>query len=870
MRKFLLTFVVLVAGAMSAWADDVVAMIGDKTYGTLAEAVNAAQDSETITMQESVTLAGTVTVAGKNITLDLNGKTISGVCNAGQASLVYIENNAGLTVKDGVGNGKLTYATGSSNVGWTIDLKGALTLESGTIELTGSWSIGYAVDVRPNAWGTPYTNPTIFTMNGGQILSSDGAVRVASSSSSTYSNVSASFVMNGGYIDAIWDGVFIQQSDAAYDVLNFTINGGTVESDLNPVRVYGPAATSYVNGQDCMDIAFNGGVMEYTGTEEYTWIIEGILRAGGGSSIETITESGSIAATEEFVQANELPLPEGYEWKDNGDGTFGVVEKPTTYYINNLNEFLAFRDGVNSGESFADMTVYLNADIDLRSLDWNVSIGEDCEHPFEGVFDGQGNTIMNLNTSSNVFASSRNYTGLFGVVSGNAVIKNLVLENVSISLDCDGEYVGAVAAYANTENGSIENVKVLVDGAKPFLKVSASDVAGVGAIVGYDDQSGSLKISECEVKGKEGKIGTIIGAEYVGGLIGYASSGVIIDGNTVEYLTVTGASSVGAIAGKILTGAEVVDNTIINVLVSASVDASTAAVVAGTFEDGVIISGTAIQDVKVNGTENTNPVSTAAKVGNAYYLTLDAAATDGEDKEIGVKLFGKHTLADDMSYEHTNTVTVEGDLTYTRNLTGNWNPIYFPFDYEFDTNVYTLAEFVGGEGATLTLRLVENGELKANTPYVVRPNDREAKVLKVNLDGRTLVRAEVTELTLGDDFVLLGNNKKVNGSALRSMLNEKYGSDFQTPRVVGSKDGSWGILGNNTNLKPYRLILAGPATVENGQKAISMRILSGTTVVEEVVLDAQEAEVIFDLMGRRVETMTKGEIYIVNGKKVIF
>lgn len=567
MRKFLLTFVVLVAGAMSAWADGV-AKIGETPYETLAEAVNAAQDSETITMQESVTLAGTVTVAGKNITLDLNGKTISGVCNAGQASLVYIENNAGLTVKDGKVGGKLTYARGSSNVGWTIDLKGALTLESGTIELTGSWSIGYAVDVRPNAWGTPYTNPTIFTMNGGKVISSDGAVRVASSSSSTYSNVSASFVMNGGYIDAVWDGVFIQQSDAAYDVLNFTINGGRVESDLNPVRVYGPAATSYVNGQDCMDIAFNGGVMKYTGTEEYTWIIEGILRAGGGSSIETITESGSIAATEKFVQENKVTLP--------------------------------------------------------------------------------------------------------------------------------------------------------------------------------------------------------------------------------------------------------------------------------------------------------------ARVGDAYYLTLDDAATDGEDKEIEVELSGEHTLADDVSYEHTNTVTVKGDLTYTRNLTGNWNPIYFPFDYEFDTNVYTLAEFVDGEGATLTLQLVENGELKANTPYVVRPNDGNAKTLNIDLNGKTLEPAAVTELELGDDFVLLGNNKKVNGSALRSMLEKEYDSKFQTPRVVGSKDGSWGILGNNTNLKPYRLILAGPAEVENGQKAISMRILGGTTVVEEVVLDAQEAEAIFDLMGRRVETMTKGEIYIVNGKKVIF
>ena len=569
MRKFLLTFVVLVAGAMSAWAEGV-ATVGGASYATLAEAVAAAENDATITVQSNVTLDKTLEVGGKTITLDLNGKTISGTCNSGSASLVHVANTASLTIVDNGTNGKLTYAAGTSNVGWTVHLEGALILVSGIIELTGSWSIGYAVDVRPNAWGTAYTNPTKFTMNGGKILSSDGAVRVASTSYEKYSNISASFEMNDGNIVAVWDGVFIQQSDAIYDVLNFTIKGGTVKSDLNPVRVYGPAATGYVNGEECMTLNFNGGTMPYNGTVMDGWIIEGILRAGGGSSVETITESGSIVATEDFVKENEAPLP--------------------------------------------------------------------------------------------------------------------------------------------------------------------------------------------------------------------------------------------------------------------------------------------------------------VKVGNAYYLTLDDAATDGEDKEIEVELFGEHTLADDVSYEHTNTVTVNGGLTYTRKLTANWNPIYFPFDYEFDTNVYTLAEFVGGEGATLTLQLVENGELKANTPYVVRPNDREAKELIVNLDGRTLVPAEVTVVELGEDFVLLGNNQKVNGSAIRSMLKDeyKYDSDFQTPRVVGSKDGSWGILGDNTNLKPYRLILAGPAEVENGQKAISMRILSGTTVVEEVVLDAQEAEAIFDLMGRRVETMTKGEIYIVNGKKVIF
>ena len=294
---------------------------------TLADAVAAATDGATVTMLSNVELTEAVKVVGKAITLDLNGKTVSGTCNSNQGHLIYIENGAGLTVKDGAANGggKLTYAQGTSNVGWTVAVMGNLTLESGTIELTGSWNIGYAVDVRPNAWGVAYTAPSVFTMNGGNVVSSDGAVRVASSSSDTYADVSASFVMNGGKIDAAWDGVFIQQSNAAYDVLNFTINGGTIESDLNPVRVYGPAPTSYVNGQECMSINFNGGTMTYTGTETREWVIDGVLRVGGGSSIETIVENGNITAGEAFAQAQALP--EGYIWEQDGE-TYKVVEAP--------------------------------------------------------------------------------------------------------------------------------------------------------------------------------------------------------------------------------------------------------------------------------------------------------------------------------------------------------------------------------------------------------------------------------------------------------------------------------------------------------------------------------------------------------------
>lgn len=807
MRKFLLTFVVLVAGAMSAWAQ--VAKIGDVPYATLAEAVAAAENGATITVQSDVTLDATLVVpAGKTITLDLNGKTISmvdGRTTAGSCEMII--NNGNLTIQSSVEGGKLSYTYSGANLGTTyyantVTAKpgSVLTVKSGTIEnLTYDQAvIAYAIDGQTNGGAGDVT----VNIEGGVITSKRQAVRIFANSITNTGTLNIS----GGEITGR---VIVQNANAKANKATLAVTGGTFNPNAYKTDVL------YVGGNNsatiAIDAAVSGGTFNGAITET---AVEGFISGG--------TFSAAAVAS---IQGTNL-LAEGAELGEPGaDGSCTVVSPGAILEINNLDDFLAFRGAVNGGNSFAGVTVLLNTDLDFNELYWTENIGN-AEHPFEGIFDGQGNTIKNLYLVSRP-GVARDYLGLFGVISGGAVIKNVVLEDLYFVPGGGGQYVGTIVAYASngvTIQGNVVN---------------------------------KLKVE---------------GTEYVGGLVGYASNNVVIVGNTVQNLTVQGTSSVGAVAGKILAGAEVVDNKIVDVLVIASGDASTAAVVAGTFEDGVIISGTKIQgEVKVNGAENTNPVSTAAKVGNAYYLTLDAAATDGEDKEIEVELFGKHTLADDVSYEHTNTVTVNGDLTYTRNLTGNWNPIYFPFDYKFDTNVYTVAEFVDGEGATLTLQLVENGELKANRPYVVRPNDREAKELSVKLDGRTLVRAKVEELELGKDFVLLGNNKKVNGSAIRSMLEDKYDDpDFHTPRVVGSKDGSWGILGNNTNLKPYRLILAGPAEVVNGQKAISMRILSGTTVVEEVVLDAQEAEAIFDLMGRRVETMTKGEIYIVNGKKVIF
>ncbi len=72
-------------------------------------------------------------------------------------------------------------------------------------------------------------------------------------------------------------------------------------------------------------------------------------------------------------------------------------------------------------------------------------------------------------------------------------------------------------------------------------------------------------------------------------------------------------------------------------------------------------------------------------------------------------------------------------------------------------------------------------------------------------------------------------------------------------------DGKWL---NNAN-KAYL-----PASVANGAASYSFRFGEGTTGVENVVVE-NEVKAIFDLTGRKVETISAPGIYIVNGKKVL-
>ena len=144
-KKFLLMFLVLSlftsmeGGRLFAQ----VAQIGDNSYSTLAEAYTAAEDGQTITLLNNITLSEKFVIA-KSITLDGNGMTLT-YEGTDRAIDIYNESNtvADVTIKNITI--KFTSASEYCQRGINYNEDGKLTLDKVTVD--GSSVVTYAVNL---------------------------------------------------------------------------------------------------------------------------------------------------------------------------------------------------------------------------------------------------------------------------------------------------------------------------------------------------------------------------------------------------------------------------------------------------------------------------------------------------------------------------------------------------------------------------------------------------------------------------------------------------------------------------------------------------------------------------------------------------
>lgn len=158
MKKLLATILALVMAlplCTVSWAAETqdVAEAGGTKYESLQDAINAA-DGQTVKLLDNVTVVGSVTEipAGTKVTLDLNGKTLTGTNTPTKEQALLV--NGELVIVDSseakTGTIKSDY-TGTSGQVVLVASGGKLTMAGGKITTEGMANAGNAVKVAPGA-----------------------------------------------------------------------------------------------------------------------------------------------------------------------------------------------------------------------------------------------------------------------------------------------------------------------------------------------------------------------------------------------------------------------------------------------------------------------------------------------------------------------------------------------------------------------------------------------------------------------------------------------------------------------------------------------------------------------------------------------
>ncbi len=323
---------------MPAYAETAEAQIGDVPFTTIEEAFATAVTGDTIVMLSDAYTGNNakdcIKIEGKDITLDLNGKTLAQTITDPGLSVaaIAIRANAALTVKDSVGGGKIS-ATATA-----IQLTGTLNLESGTI----------ACDVEPtNAdINASFCNPIwiytsnssdapTFNMTGGSLelgatqetFDSPDALYIAVDISpvSNYANASISF--SGGNVEgkldvdaALQDKVTVTGGIFTDDVSAYIPDGVTISENADGTFKVGVLPDAEVSTLDTVSIT-DYSVYDLMGDKK--------LKEGNGDPI-------TLSVAMEFV-AND-----------------NAQEAAANAYADYTTDFYISFDGLTNGSFVAD------------------------------------------------------------------------------------------------------------------------------------------------------------------------------------------------------------------------------------------------------------------------------------------------------------------------------------------------------------------------------------------------------------------------------------------------------------------------------------------------------------------------------------
>ena len=287
-------------------------------------------------------------------------------------------------------------------------------------------------------------------------------------------------------------------------------------------------------------------------------------------------------------------------------------------------------------------------------------------------------------------------------------------------------------------------------------------------------------------------------------------------------------------------------------------------------------------------------------VDNVQILTLEEGTVDGTFA-FNTGSGYLYAASSDNNYLRTQTTnnangswsieiasgkaTIEAQGTNTRNLLkyNNNNSIFSAYGSGqqvvsiYKVNIATIEDYILNvtDAGWATLFLGHNVVIPDDVTCYVIPEVTESTVELVEIttgvipaSTAVIVKADEGEYT----FEVAGKadavETKMAGTTINTYIKDAaYVLGADENGVVGlyKADMAGGVWLNNAN-KAYLPASAVPAALQ-GAASFSFRY-EGTTSIEEVETE-NAVKAIYDLTGRRVETITAPGIYIVNGKKVL-
>ena len=841
-----------------------VAQIDEDGYWTLADAVAAAEEDDTIVLLKNVTITDTVTVdADDVITLDLAGYTITGT-PAEAAAYAVITNKGNLTITgegaivcDHQLAGSTSYAVNTILNAGTLNLDGEFTVEN---KSTASNQIGYAIDNNSTSGApTVEVNGATIKVSGSNYY--DG-IRLFCNSETNANSVT----VNSGSVSSIWlqnpsDGTERNTKDVVGSV---TITGGTVANlYLEPSAAFTASITGgHVNSISAFETSEGRDLTAFIADTDATF----------GMDVE---EAGFVA--------------EGYIAKANEDNTiWTVIEGEWVVAIGDV-KYASIQEAIDAAEGGETITVLVGHEltapvvntkqvtIDLggNTVSYSTTVAGEAMITNKGnlTLTGEGKIDFTYTGAADTAYTKGNYTISNGgtlTVSGPSIVNSTAkmshacyaIDNNSINSAAtltiddgevinDGNYAIRQIAGSNANTVTVNGGKVKGTRAV-WIQLAGSDTS-VAPSVTLNVTGGTLT-------------GTGESADYKLAVYSYsygysmANTKINITGGTLDGdVALTGGKNKTAVETVTVTGGTITD------LYSYGADelaVEAISITGGTFgsnyaemyslDDGCIF--------RLNEDDAYDVVAGeyVAQVGDVKYATLQEAVDAAVNGDTVVMLTG---ITEDVTVEQKDGVkiTIEGnDNTLTGTITVNGK------SKRYETAALTIQN-VNFSADTLTagafIYLGKSGD--NNTRYT--NNVTISGCTFTDTDGGNNI-AGIKQYTGGCTNLTVTGCKADNLHSLIQLANVESGLVISDCTVEGCKNGISLGNSNGATISGCTIEATGYGIRADGDVAAELTV-SGCTITAEMPIVVRKMTEAYELNVTGENTLTASNT---EGYQIIF